>query len=130
MNLTINSQVLAAELRLLNRKLEALSATDGLTGIANRRHFDATLATEWTRAARRGHSLALCFLDVDSFKKYNDHYGHQAGDDCLRRVGLYLNEPPSQPRVFVARLGDHAGDPVAVAGHVADREIELGHRDA
>lgn len=87
------------ELRLLNRKLEALSATDGLTGIANRRHFDATLAAEWTRAARQGHSLALGLLDVDWFKKYNDHYGHQAGDDCLRNVADTL-------AITIARTGD------------------------
>jgi len=94
-----------AELRLLNRKLEALSATDGLTGIANRRHFDATLAAEWTRAARQGHPLALGFLDVDFFKKYNDHYGHQAGDDCLRKVADTLAATIGRTGDLVARYG-------------------------
>jgi diguanylate cyclase (GGDEF)-like protein len=94
-----------AELRLLNRKLEALSATDGLTGIANRRHFDATLAAEWARAARQGHSLALGFLDVDWFKKYNDHYGHQAGDDCLRKVADTLAATIVRSGDLVARYG-------------------------
>lgn len=94
-----------AELRLLNRKLEALSATDGLTGIANRRHFDATLAAEWTRAARQGHPLALGLLDVDWFKQYNDHYGHQAGDDCLRKVADTLAATIGRTGDLVARYG-------------------------
>jgi diguanylate cyclase (GGDEF)-like protein len=94
-----------AELRLLNRKLEALSATDGLTGIANRRHFDATLTAEWARAARQGHSLALGLLDVDWFKKYNDHYGHQAGDDCLRKVANTLSAHIARTGDLVARYG-------------------------
>lgn len=94
-----------AELRLLNRKLEALSATDGLTGIANRRHFDATLAAEWTRAARQGHALALGLLDVDWFKAYNDHYGHQAGDDCLRKVAETLSVTIARTGDLVARYG-------------------------
>jgi two-component system, sensor histidine kinase LadS len=94
-----------AELRILNRKLEALSATDGLTGIANRRHFDATLAEEWTRAARQGHSLALGLLDVDWFKKYNDHYGHQAGDDCLRKIADTLAATIARAGDLVARYG-------------------------
>ncbi|MDR7307647.1 diguanylate cyclase [Rhodoferax saidenbachensis] len=94
-----------AELRILNRKLEALSATDGLTGIANRRHFDTTLAAEWTRAARQGHPLALGLLDVDWFKQYNDHYGHQAGDDCLRKVADTLAATMARTGDLVARYG-------------------------
>jgi diguanylate cyclase (GGDEF)-like protein len=94
-----------AELRLLNRKLEALSATDGLTGIANRRHFDATLDAEWTRAARQGQPLALGLLDVDWFKNYNDHYGHQAGDDCLRKVADTLAATIARTGDLVARYG-------------------------
>ncbi|MTW04367.1 diguanylate cyclase [Duganella ginsengisoli] len=78
------------ELEVLNRKLAELSATDGLTGIANRRRFDEALASEWSRAARLRTPLALAMLDVDWFKKFNDHYGHQAGDECLRRVALVL----------------------------------------
>jgi diguanylate cyclase (GGDEF)-like protein len=93
------------ELRILNRKLEALSATDGLTGIANRRHFDATLAAEWSRAARQGHPLALGLLDVDWFKQYNDHYGHQAGDECLRKVADTLAATIGRTGDLVARYG-------------------------
>jgi diguanylate cyclase (GGDEF)-like protein len=74
------------ELQALNEKLEALSMVDGLTGIANRRQFDQELRKAWARLERLGQPLALVMLDVDLFKRYNDHYGHQAGDECLRKV--------------------------------------------
>lgn len=93
------------ELQILNRKLEALSTTDGLTGIANRRHFDNMLESEWSRAARSGQPLALALLDVDWFKKYNDHYGHQAGDECLRRVAAVLAGNICRTGDMVARYG-------------------------
>ena len=70
---------------------------DGLTGVHNRRHFDERLASEWARALRNGTDLSVLLLDVDLFKRYNDHYGHQAGDDCLRQVA---------PRCGVRRPGD------------------------
>ena len=92
-------------LQILNRQLETLSTTDGLTGIANRRHFDAVLAREWRRATRQGQSLALAILDVDWFKKYNDHYGHQAGDDCLRQVAGILASHAGRASDLVARYG-------------------------
>ncbi len=75
-----------SELQALNEKLEALSMVDGLTGIANRRQFDQELHKAWARLERLGQPLALVMLDVDLFKRYNDHYGHQAGDECLRKV--------------------------------------------
>jgi diguanylate cyclase (GGDEF)-like protein len=74
------------DLEAANQKLATLSTTDALTGIANRRRFDEVLANEWSRAARLGQPLALGMIDIDWFKNYNDHYGHQAGDECLRRV--------------------------------------------
>ncbi|MBV7540613.1 diguanylate cyclase [Acidovorax sp. sic0104] len=73
-----------------NRRLELLSNTDGLTGIANRRHFDEALAREWARAQRARAPLALIMLDVDVFKHFNDHYGHLAGDACLQALALTL----------------------------------------
>ncbi len=88
-----------------NQQLERLSATDGLTGIANRRRFDEVLANEWHRAARLQQSLALAMIDIDWFKKYNDHYGHQAGDDCLRRVATLLALCVMRPGDLVARYG-------------------------
>lgn len=73
-----------------NHRLELLSNTDGLTAIANRRHFDEALAHEWARAQRGGMPLALILLDVDVFKHFNDHYGHLAGDACLRTLATTL----------------------------------------
>jgi diguanylate cyclase (GGDEF)-like protein len=88
-----------------NRKLSALSATDGLTGIANRRRFDETFAQEWNRAARTGQTLALVLFDVDLFKNYNDHYGHLKGDDCLRKVAHLLHGHARRSGDLVARYG-------------------------
>jgi len=69
-----------------NRKLQALSDTDGLTGLANRRRFDEALMSEWARYQRNRQPFALILVDIDYFKSYNDHYGHQSGDDCLKPV--------------------------------------------
>lgn len=71
-----------------NAKLALLSTTDGVTGIGNRRRFDDRLATEWMRCGRHGLPLTVILIDIDHFKLYNDHYGHLAGDECLRRVYL------------------------------------------
>ena len=78
---------------------------DGLTGVHNRRHFDERLATEWDRAARHGKALSVVLLDVDLFKRYNDLYGHQSGDDCLRRVATALKGKLQRPGDLVARYG-------------------------
>jgi len=86
----------------LMRKLVFL---DGLTGVFNRRYFDQQLAVEVARANRTGSPLALIMLDVDFFKRYNDHYGHQAGDDCLRMIAATLKENLRRPGDLVARYG-------------------------
>lgn len=88
-----------------NRKLEALSITDSLTGLANRRHFDQVLLHEWSRGQRQGHSLALILLDVDWFKHFNDLYGHQAGDVCLRAVATALQAKARRAGDLAARYG-------------------------
>lgn len=85
--------------------LRSLSFLDGLTGIANRRRFDDTMAREWRRCARSHLPLSLVILDVDHFKAYNDHYGHQAGDECLRVVAEVLSDHVRRPSDLVARYG-------------------------
>jgi diguanylate cyclase (GGDEF)-like protein len=87
------------------RQLTAMSTTDGLTGIANRRRFDEVLASEWRRAQRARSNLMLAMVDVDWFKKYNDHYGHLAGDDCLRNVARLLSSHIHRAGDLVARYG-------------------------
>ena len=89
----------------VNRKLELLSNTDGLTGVANRRSFDRVFAEEWARALRAGTSLAVVMLDVDNFKHFNDHYGHLAGDDCLRALAQALVKAGQRAGELVARYG-------------------------
>jgi len=78
------------ERKLLEDKLSALAMTDGLTGIANRRAFDEALEREWKRTLRDGSQISLLLLDIDRFKAFNDHYGHQVGDDCLRSVAAAI----------------------------------------
>ncbi|MEO6853576.1 MAG: diguanylate cyclase, partial [Rhodoferax sp.] len=104
--LDITEMVLQRQaLELANQRLAQLSATDGLTGIGNRRHFDAVLATEWLRGARQQEPLALLMIDIDHFKLYNDHYGHLAGDACLRRVARLLATCVRRAGELVARYG-------------------------
>ena len=88
-----------------NEQLLRLSTTDGLTGIANRRMFDQTLQTEWQRCARSRDSLSLLMIDIDHFKRYNDHYGHQTGDECLRQVARILVLCAKRSGELVARYG-------------------------
>jgi diguanylate cyclase (GGDEF)-like protein len=85
--------------------MQQLLATDALTGIANRRSFDDALAREWRRSARIGRPLSLLMIDVDHFKAYNDRFGHQAGDACLRRVARVLVDCIARPDAVVARYG-------------------------
>jgi diguanylate cyclase (GGDEF)-like protein len=86
-------------------EFEILAATDGLTGVANRRSFDAILAREQQRGAREGTPTALLLIDVDWFKRYNDAYGHQAGDACLQWVARTIEAAVRRPGDFVARYG-------------------------
>ena len=86
-------------------KLKKESNTDQLTTLANRRSMDVTLANEWARARRHDRSLALVMLDLDFFKRYNDHYGHQAGDKCLREVASVIKESAKRAEDLAARYG-------------------------
>ena len=85
--------------------LARLSAEDALTQIANRREFDRRLDIEWGRARRDGTPLSLIMVDVDCFKNYNDHYGHQAGDACLQQIARCLRAIPQRAADLVARFG-------------------------
>ncbi|MBE9228078.1 diguanylate cyclase [Phormidium sp. LEGE 05292] len=106
-NRTLEQQVAerTAELQRANQQLARLATLDGLTKIANRRRFDDYLAIEWQRHLREQQSLALILIDIDYFKRYNDHYGHQGGDECLIRVAQTLTEVPQRSSDLVARYG-------------------------
>ncbi len=93
------------DLQDANQRLAQLSVTDSLTGIANRRHFDERLTSEWLRCARQKEPLALLVIDIDHFKRYNDHYGHLAGDACLRHVAQLLAGTVRRAGELVARYG-------------------------
>ena len=96
---------LAGQLNDANLELQRLSMMDGLTGIANRRMFDMSLAREWRRCMRLKKPLSVVMLDVDYFKKYNDRYGHQEGDDCLKAVAQAVQHSAPRPGDLVARYG-------------------------
>jgi diguanylate cyclase (GGDEF)-like protein len=96
---------MSRELAAANRELESLTRQDGLTGIANRRYFDSYLSAEMKRASREHQPISLILADVDYFKAYNDCYGHQAGDDCLRQVASALKSVGRRPADLAARYG-------------------------
>jgi len=95
----------AQRLTLLGEELHLLSTTDSLTGLANRRHLENCFDSEWRRAIRTQDSIALIMIDIDHFKKYNDLYGHQAGDDCLRQVCDSLKEYAQRSGELIGRYG-------------------------
>ncbi len=128
------------QLRAANDRLREMSLMDALTGVANRRSFDEALHREWHRALRTGRALSLVMIDVDHFKAYNDHYGHQGGDACLQSVAAALRNTVNRSTDVVARYGgeefavilvDNAGDRPAT--FVAERlrravaSLELPH---
>ena len=88
-----------------NRELQRLSKVDGLTQLPNRRHLDEYLEQQWARLGRTRQPLALILCDVDHFKSYNDSYGHQAGDDCLRAIAAELRDSLKRPGDLAARYG-------------------------
>ncbi|MET0596203.1 MAG: two-component regulator propeller domain-containing protein [Polyangiaceae bacterium] len=93
------------QLQQANERLESLAKVDELTALANRRCFNLTLDMEWRRARRLGSSLSVILIDVDDFKLFNDHYGHQMGDDCLREVAAALAQAVGRGTDLVARYG-------------------------
>lgn len=118
------------ELAAANAKLALLSTTDGVTGIGNRRRFDERLAAEWMRCGRHHLPLALILVDIDHFKLYNDHHGHLAGDECLRRVAQLLQGNIRRADEVAARYGGEEfvlllpDTPLAEAVTVAQRCME------
>jgi diguanylate cyclase (GGDEF)-like protein len=106
-NATVVMARVATQLQLVRqrRMLERLAHFDGLTQLANRRRFDELYATEWQRARRDGSPLSLAVLDIDSFKQYNDHYGHPAGDRVLRLLASTVAACLRRPADLAARYG-------------------------
>jgi len=120
----------AAE-RAATEKMSELVLTDPLTGLANRRHFDRTLASEWDRSVREKHPLGLLMIDIDHFKAFNDSHGHAAGDDCLKAVAQALRTHCARPGDLVCRWGGEEfavilpGTDTAGAGHLAHELVEV-----
>ncbi len=107
------------ELQKAQIALQALADTDQLTGLANRRHFDRKFKVEWRRAMREQTPISLLLIDVDYFKKYNDTYGHQAGDRCLQQIAKALESISHRPADLAARYG---GEEFAVLLPVTSKE--------
>ena len=116
---------LYSRLAVVNATLRDLAGRDGLTGLFNRRRLDEALATEWQRALRDRQPISVLMIDVDHFKGFNDTYGHQEGDACLRRLAAVLVEQTKRPADLVARYGGEEflvglpGTPAAGAFEVA-----------
>jgi len=110
-----------------NRKLQALSDTDELTGLANRRRFDEALMSEWARYQRNRQPFALILVDIDYFKSYNDHYGHQSGDDCLKAVANVLKETARRHGDISARYGGEELVNIAIDTRLVDAQVMAEH---
>ncbi|MCK0153931.1 GGDEF domain-containing protein [Alcanivorax sp. S6407] len=115
------------QLKQLSSELAQLSRSDQLTGLPNRRYFDEMLDMQWQKALREGTDVNLMFMDIDYFKLYNDHYGHQAGDDCLLQVAKALGGQVLRSSDFVARYG---GEEFVALFHRTNREglEKIAHR--
>jgi diguanylate cyclase (GGDEF)-like protein len=128
--------------KLMRDELAMLAATDGLTGLANRSHFDGMLAYEYARHLRSGTELSLIMLDIDQFKAFNDTYGHISGDECLRKVARAMTKTVSRATDLVARYGGEEfvillpetglKGAVVLAERVRDciSDLALPHRDS
>jgi diguanylate cyclase (GGDEF)-like protein len=104
-NLEIEVSKRTAALEKANQELHRLAMLDGLTRVANRRHFDEYLQQQWTLLMRLQQPLALILVDVDEFKHYNDHYGHLSGDDCLKQMAKTISDTIMRPTDLVTRYG-------------------------
>ena len=125
----------------LERELERLAHSDGLTQIANRRYLDIVMEREWKRAERAHNGFSLIMCDIDYFKRYNDTYGHVAGDDCLRKVAQAISTTLRRPADFAARYGGEEfvvllpdtdlNGALAVANQIRDAvaALQIAHED-
>ena len=129
----VENQLLIKDLQKANLQLELLSRMDGLTGIANRRYFDEFLQQMINRSKRQQHSLSLILIDIDFFKYFNDHYGHQSGDVCLIEVARQLSQYAQREGELLARYGgeefaliltDLSADDVLIHAHKCLHAIE------
>jgi diguanylate cyclase (GGDEF)-like protein/PAS domain S-box-containing protein len=103
--IAIQQSELYQQVQIANQRLERLATLDSLTQVANRRYFDHYLNQEWNRLMRIRSPLSLILCDVDYFKRYNDTYGHLAGDDCLRQIAQAISHATERPADLVARYG-------------------------
>jgi diguanylate cyclase (GGDEF)-like protein len=129
-------------LQQANYELERIATLDSLTQIANRRRFDSYMAQEWQRLAREQQPLSLILCDIDYFKRYNDHYGHPMGDDCLQQVAQIMADVIKRPADLLARYGGEefavvlpqtsrwGAVQVAEALRAAIQQQQLQHRDS
>lgn len=115
------------DLQSANERLEALSRTDGLLGIANRMYFDQRLEIEWSKSRRNGNQISLLMIDVDYFKSYNDRYGHPKGDECLKKIVDAAKQVIFRPNDLLARYG---GEELAVILSDTDQDgaLKVGER--
>ena len=118
---------LVVQILLKQIAFEQVSWEDRLTGLGNRRHFDEKLDAGWRQSARQGVPLSLIILDVDMFKKYNDKYGHPAGDECLKQVAAALGSCVKRAGDTVARYGGEEFGVVMVHMPMADAKA-MGER--
>jgi diguanylate cyclase (GGDEF)-like protein len=117
------------------QELERLSSLDGLTGVANRRSLDTALNREWQRAQRDKTAISLLMIDIDFFKPYNDYYGHQTGDDCLKIIATKISQLVTRPGDLLARYGGEefalllpgtsSGGALSIATHILDAVAAL-----
>jgi diguanylate cyclase (GGDEF)-like protein len=127
------------QLEAANQALQQLANVDGLTNVANRRHFDQCINSQWLTLAQEKAALSLILCDIDYFKRYNDKYGHPAGDTCLQKVATVLKYTAQTNQNLVARYGGeefavimpHTGAAAAVSiaasMQAAVRELEILH---
>ncbi len=117
-------------LKMLSDNLRRAALVDGLTGLGNRRRFDEQIKSECERARRTGDPLCMLMIDVDHFKRYNDHYGHVVGDACLRRIAEVLQSVVQRPADCVARYGGEEftmllpQTELPGAGHIAQQVVD------